>query len=254
MRNLKLLLLLITLPLIIINCSKYNEEDNNPSKCDFIVDTMDFTFGIDYDHPEKYLIPGAQSGLSEKNIELVRKTIGTPNNTIVGIKQVCFWINQYFTFDNAGGALAGINTVDELFELKKFYGCHSLALIISSVLREFGFPAVMIETVDVKWCYDYRNGSVDYFKGHVMSEVYINNKWVLFDNDGSHVEDYDCTNPYISGNNHFEWGFFIFAKGVDIWDYKGSDETFTDDALLHFSSNIHCYEDFFYTTDYKWRR
>lgn len=254
MRTFKVVLLLITLPLIIIACSKNENGDEDPFKCNFNVDTLDFTFGIDHRNPEKYIVPGAQSDLSSENFEMVRNAIGTPSHTIYGAKVVCQWINQNFTFDNAGGAMAGLNTVDELFEIKAFYGCHSLALIISSVLRGFGIPAVMIETVDVKWGYDYRNGFVDYFRGHVMSEVYINNKWILLDNNGSYVDEYDYANPYITGKDPSLWGFFVFAKGVDIWDYRSGDDSFTDDALLHFSSNIHCYEDLFYTTDYEWNR
>jgi len=254
MRLFRDLFLLITISFFIFSCSKTENGDNDPSICPFDVDTMDFSFGIDYNHPENYLIPGEQSDLSAENFEIVQSAIGTPSNNVYGVKVVCDWINRNFTFDNAGGGMAGLNTVNELFEIKKFYGCHSLALIISSVLRGFGIPAVMIETVDVKWGYDYRNGFVDYFKGHVMSEVYINNKWILLDNNGTYVDEYDYTNPYITGKEPFTWGFLVFAKGVDIWDYQCGDDSLTDKALLDFTNNVDCYESLFYTEDYKWSR
>ena len=224
----------------------------DPSKCSFNADTIDFTYGIDYDHPEKYLVPGEQSDLSANNLEIIRNAIGTPITDIVGILDVCHCINQNFTFEDAGGAMAGVNTVDELFNARTFYGCHSLALIISSVLREFGIPAVMIETADVKWGFEYRAGDVDYFSGHVMSEVYINNKWILLDNNCTYVDDYDYTNPYISVMSPNQGDLFVFAKGVDIWDYRGDDDSFTQDKLLDFSYNIHCYEYLFYTAHYVW--
>ncbi len=53
--------------------------------------------------------------------------------------------------------MIGENTVDELFEIKTFYGCHSLALIISSSLRELGFASIMIETADIDWAYTEKN-------------------------------------------------------------------------------------------------
>ena len=112
--------------------------------------------------------------------------------------------------------MAGNNTVDELFEIKNFYGCHSQALIISSILREFGFPVVMIETASVQWGYDYHAGAIEYFAGHVMSEIYVDNKWILLDNNCTYVEEYDNNNPFISSISQQD-DYFVFAKGVDIW-------------------------------------
>lgn len=231
---------------------EYEFIPEDPALCEFDIDTIDFTFGIDYAHPDMYLIPGEESDLSNENLETVRSAIGTPGADIDGILQVCHWINQNFTYSNAGGAMAGVNTVDELFEVRTFYGCHSLALIISSVLREFGFPAVMIETADVQWGYDYRSGSVEYFAGHVMSEVFVNNKWILLDNNCTYVSDYDYSNPFISMMHSNQGGLFVFAKGIDIWEYRNGNDLFTEEELLDFSKHIHCYEDLFNTTDYNW--
>ena len=231
---------------------EYNFLSEEPSLCDFDIDTLDFTFGIDYDHPEKYLVPGEQSDLSEENLGEVRSAIGTPNMDINGIMKVCDWVNHNFVFQNAGGAMAGVNTVDELFEVKTFYGCHTQALIISSILRAFGFPTIMIETVDIQWGYDYHAGNVDYLKGHVMSEVFLNNKWVLFDNNCTYVDNYQCNDPFISVMNSNEKGLFVIGKGVDVWDYSKKDQSFTDIQLFHFAEYVYCYEDLFYTRNYEW--
>ena len=224
----------------------------DPNVCKFDIDTMDFTFGIDYDHPEKYLLPGEQSDLSETYFEEVKSAIGTPAANIVGILKVCHWVNQNFTFSNAGGAMIGKITVDELFEIKTFYGCHSLALLISSILRKYGIPAVMIETSDVQWGYDFNKGTTQNFAGHVMSEVYVEGKWILFDNNCTFVEDYDYMNPYISETNNAVKGYFVFAKGLDTWDYSNRDEEFTHTEMVFFSDNIYCYEDLFFTVNYNW--
>ena len=148
--------------------------------------------------------------------------------------------------------MIGKNTVDELFEIKTFYGCHSLALIISSVLREFGFPAIMIETADVQWGYKYNTGTVQYFSGHVMSEIYVENKWILLDNNCTYVEEYDTMNSFIPKSNNQPDAYFVFAKGVDIWDYSGKDDSFTYNKLIFFSENIFCFEEMFNTINYNW--
>ena len=247
-------ILLAVFTLLLLACEE-NEDVNTPitpPPCTFNVDTMDFSFGINYDVPDQYLIPGEESDLKDSYFEEIKNAIGIPNDSIEDILRVCHWVNQNFTFSNAGGAMAGVNTVDELYEIKTFYGCHSLALIISSILREFGFPAVMIETADVQWAYDYNAGKTQNFAGHIMSEIYVNGKWILLDNNCSYVEEYDYLNPYISQLHNPENGYFVFAKGVDIWDYSGRVESFTHEKMVEFSNNVHCYEELFYTVTYSW--
>lgn len=148
--------------------------------------------------------------------------------------------------------MIGKNTVDELFEIKTFYGCHSIALIISSICREFGFPAIMIETADVQWGYDYNAGTVQHFAGHVMSEIYVENKWILLDNNCSYVKQYDMMDPFIPESNYPSNAYFVIAKGVDIWDYSGKDESFTHNKLIFFAENIYCFEEMFGTVSYNW--
>jgi len=243
--------LLIALLLFFNSCDKEEDLEIN-SECNLDIDTLDFSFSIDYDDPEKYLAPGEQSDLKDSYFEEIRTVMGIPTHTIAGILQVCHWVNQNFTFENAGGAMMGVNTVDELYEKNKFYGCHSAALIISSILREFGFPAVMIETASVQWAYEYKTGSIQYFSGHVMSEIFVNNQWILLDNNCTYVEDYDYLNPFISTMNSNPDDYFVYAKGVDIWDYSERDESFTHNEMLNFSNNIYCFEEMFNTVTYTW--
>jgi hypothetical protein len=209
-------------------------------------------FGIHYTDTAKFLIPGEQSDLNSTYLEEVRNAIGTPGNNIDDILLVCNWVGQNFTFDNAGGNMIGKVTVDELFEIKTFYGCHSEALIISSILRKFGFPAILIETADVQWGYAYNAGTTEHFAGHVMSEIYVENKWILLDNDGSYVEEYDATNPFIPESPSY--AYFVIAKGIDTWYYSGKDNTFTHTELAFFAENIYCFEEMFYTVSYTWSK
>ena len=251
MKVLRMFILFTLIPIQCIECSKESDKEDR-KECLIKVDTIDFSFEIDYANPDKYLIPGTQSELNDSYLEEIRNSIGDPGNTIEDVLNVCHWVNQHFIFENAGGAMIGENTVNELFELRTFYGCHSQALIISSILREFGFPAIMIETVDVEWGYDYHAGSVQHFSGHVMSEVFVENAWTLLDNNCTYVKEYDPLNPYIPMLNYPTYAYFVFAKGTDIWDYTKNDDTFTHESLIFFSENIYCFEELFNTVEYIW--
>ena len=250
MKAIRILIIFILIPPLFVACSKDVCKDLS-KECKIDIDTIDFSFGIDYNDTIKYLIPGEQSDLNDIYLEEIQNIIGTPGNNIEDILIVCQWINQNFTFINAGGSMIGKNTVDELFEIKTFYGCHSLALIISSVLRGFGFPAIIIETADVQWGYDHNAGTVEHFAGHVMSEIYVENKWILLDNNCAYVEEYEAMNPFIPESQPLN-AYFVFAKGIDTWDYSGKDDSFTHNKLVFFSENIYCFEKMFNTVSYNW--
>ena len=252
MKALRIPILLTILPLFLLECSTDKDAEID-KECHIDISIYDFTFGINYNDPGKYLIPGEQSNLNDIYKQEIQEAVGDPVDTIDYILELCHWINQHFEFEDAGGAMMGKNTVDELYEIKTFYGCHSLALIISSVLREFGFPAIMIETADVQWGYNYHDGSTQNFSGHVMSEILVENKWILLDNNGTYVEEYNYNNPFISKMYRPTAGYFVFAKGVDTWDYSDRDESFTHDHMIFFSENIYCYEEMFYTVQYDWK-
>jgi hypothetical protein len=214
------------------------------------MENYDYSYGIEYDNPALYLTPGTQSDLDDGYLEEIRSMTDTPEKNIPGIIIVCDWFNHNFTFTDAGGEMIGKKTVNELYESKTFYGCHSAALVISSVLREFGFPAVMIETASVEWAYDYYNNLIQWFGGHVMTEVFVSDKWILLDNNGAFVDDYDYMNPFISTNKK---GLFIYTKGVDIWDYGVRDASDTHSMMINFANNIGCFEDTFNSVNYDWK-
>ena len=232
-----------------------NEDDvisPQLAECTFSADTMDWSFGIEFDKPDLYLIPGEQSDLSDSNFFDLHNALGDIESNLYDIQKVCHWINQNFQFENAGGNMIGIPTVDELYAARVFYGCHSLSLIISSSLRSYGIPTVMIETAGVQWAYDYRDSKTSSFSGHVMTEVYVAGEWILLDNDCSAVEDYDPANPFISMQAWNPDDYFIYAKGRDTWEYSEKEDGFTHRKMEEFSEYVHCYEEMFFTVNYAW--
>lgn len=237
--------------------SENNDEDEGVvsptlADCPFSPDTLDWSFGIDYDNPDIYLIPGEQSALRDSHFLSLRNAVGDIQDNVAGVLEVCHWINQNFQFQNAGGNMIGIPTVNDLFAAREFYGCHSLSLIISSTLRKYGIPCVMIETAGVQWGFDYRDGRTESFSGHVMTEVYVDNKWILVDNNCTIVENYDPENPFISMQSSNPDDYFVYAKGRDTWEYSGKETGFTHQMMEAFSEYVHCYEDMFFTVSYTW--
>lgn len=246
--------------ILLCSCSDkkdIEEERQIPLPCQLNMEVFDYSFGIDYDNPDKYLIPGEQSDLVSTYFAEIKSALGVPEKSISGIKTVCNWVNQNFNFSNAGGNMIGKKTIDELYETKIFYGCHSEALLISGILREFGFPTVMVETASVVWANEYNSGASQGFSGHVMTEVYISKKWILLDNNGTTVENYNNMNPFISMMDRnfpsYKKGLCVYAKGIDSWDYEVKSETDTHERMINFASNITCFEELFGTVNYSWK-
>ena len=261
--NAKFIFSLLFFLLITYSCKNSNNVLSNNDKedypCNLDMENYDYSFGIEYYNTDLYRTPGTQSVLDDEYLEEIRETLGISEysiHSISGIMAICNWFNQNFTFIDAGGSMVGVNNVNELYEIKTFYGCHSAALVISSVLRGFGFPAVMIETASVGWAYAYYNNTSQGFVGHVMTEVYISDKWILLDNDGSYIEYYDSMNPFIStttkGYPYNQQGLFVYAKGIDTWDYTDMQESFTDSMMINFANNIGCFEEKFNSVNYDW--
>ncbi len=246
MKKILFLVLLLTLS----TCKKDSEIIEPEPTCTLDMANFDYSFGIDYSNPEIYLTPGEQSDLADNYLEEIRSDIGTPELNIAGIKTVCNWFQQNFTFSNAGGAMIGQKTVDELYEEKTHYGCHSSALLLSSILREFGFPTVMIETASIDWANKYNAGTAQGFGGHVMTEVYVSDKWMLLNDDCFIVQEYDYMNPYIS--MRYPDPLFVYAKGVDTWDYGVKSESDTHEKMINFAEEITCFEDWFGSVNYEW--
>lgn len=170
---------------------------------------------IDYSNPSRYLEPGPQSAITEANAELLRRELGKVPHTLQGALRIQTWFNKNFS---GGGMDDPRISVNEYLRQKQFSGCTEAALILASVLRELGFPAVYIVTVDLPSA---RKTSIGrgINSGHQMVEVFVQDKWILLDDWGGYTTDYNPRNPYIIrqyGTDADEG--FVIAKGLDAWD------------------------------------
>lgn len=237
-----------------IGCYKEDEKDidNGSSECLIDMDTFDLAFGIDYSQPDLYLIPGQQSALSDSFFNIVHKDLGQIAEGMTGVKQVCNWINANFDVTPAGGALIGRFDVNELFEKRLIFGCHSNALVQIGILRKAGYPSIMVETASVSWIEAYNRNEATYYSGHVMAEVFVDDHWILLENNGLYVDDYLTNNPYISHDFQHN-GYLIYARGRDMWEYGVFTEEDVHNLMKETASNYGCFEEYIGSNFYRWR-
>ena len=63
----KTLLFITVFPLLMGSCSKDSDIERSKD-CIIDIETIDFTFGIDYNNTNNYLVPGEQSDLNDPKI------------------------------------------------------------------------------------------------------------------------------------------------------------------------------------------
>jgi hypothetical protein len=181
-------------------------------------------YGIDYGQPEKYLIQGGQTRLSNPSVvDSLRRS----DQSIAHLGEIYFWIQRGFKTWSAGGKTIGTVTTDQLLSERRLGGCHDWALVYASIARELGYPAVMVDALSIMWAKQFQAGEKGSYAGHVFVEVCIAGSWVLVDSTNNwYVErDYDPANPVIplrgniAGSNAENAGFYVMRKSVDTWGY-----------------------------------
>lgn len=179
------------------------------------------TFRIDYSSPELYLASGNQSTLNKKYSDEISTQIKIESNNIKGVAEIFRWKQDYFRTYSAGGKLVGKITVNQIMEEKALSGCHDHGLVLVSVFRNYGFPAIMVDTAGIQWAWDYSTEEQEGFAGHVFVEVYVNNNWILINStSGEYVENYNPSNSVIPITSPDEdKGYFVLFKGLDPEEY-----------------------------------
>ena len=95
------------------------------------------------------------------------------------------------------------------------------------MVRELGYPAVMVDTASLPWVQQFQSGQKGPYSGHVFVEVFVERQWLLVDSTNNWVvtQGYDPANPIIplkgdaSGSNTEIYGFITLRKGTDTWGY-----------------------------------
>ncbi len=211
------ILCLLSLSLFFGSCSDQNPTE--PQK-----ETLNESYDIDYDNPEKYIISGAQSTITDEEFADITQQLQFEEINFSTLKKIYNWKNSYFENVSAGGQYVGKNTINDILKNKELTGCHDHGLVLVSLLRKYNVPAIFVDATGIDWAMQYPE-NVQYFSGHVLVELYLFDKWMLFDSTiGRFIPDYDPTNPIIPLTNSMEnKGYYVMFKGLDPADYGLTD-------------------------------
>lgn len=198
-------------------------------------------FGIDYAQPDLYLDQGAQTQLSDP---AVVDHLRAEGQSLAQLGDVYRWLHDEFTGYSGGGRTIGVATAEQLLAERRLSGCHDYALVYAAVVRELGYPAVMVESYSIAWIEQFQAGEATGHVGHVFVEVYLGGRWVLTDpTNGWYVDaGYNPADPVIplegpiAGPTVERYGFYVDRKGVDTWGYgihSPSELTQAMDAFAH---------------------
>jgi hypothetical protein len=200
-------------------------------------------FGVDYAHPENYLIQGEQSHISDPT---VLDSLRRGEQSMAHLGDIYRWLKREFTPYRAGGKTIGVVTVDQLLAERRLGGCHDHGLVYAAVARELGYPALMARTTSIAWVKRFQAGEQGPHVGHVFVEVFLDGKWVLIDStNGWYLEDgYDPADPVIplkgqiAGSNDETFGFYVERKGTDTWAFGIHSPTESTQAMDALASQL----------------
>lgn len=195
---------------------------------------------IDYDNPAKYLQPGSQSMLTGANASVVKAELGALSPDLAGAGAIAAWIRTSFRTEPTGGTTIGKTDVNTLVESRVLTGCHDGALILSSILRLYGIPAVMVDTAGIQWAEDFRAGRARGFTGHVFVEAHIEGDWLLIEcGSASYTADYDPGNPVIAVPVMPDpKGYYALFKGVDPAGYGATSGEVLQERMAEFTQQL----------------
>lgn len=205
--------------------------------------TYQEAFGIDYRSPERYLVQGEQSRISDTT---ALDGLRDQPHGMAQLASIWRWLIDDFASYSAGGKTIGVVTVDQLLEERRLGGCHDYALLYAAIARELGYPAVMNRTNSLAWVERFKAGKEGPYCGHVFVEVYFNARWVLIDSTGGWYvgESYDPANPVIPLRRGDEapddemYGYYVERKGIDVWDFGIHSQEESTQAMDEFARQL----------------
>jgi hypothetical protein len=120
------------------------------------------------------------------------------------VVQILIWINQNLRHHKSREAVEKIfatKTAEEIIKNKKHTGCHDVALIFVTFARTCGIPVKYVAGL----------GKETGTGGHCISEVFIDNRWLLVDPSSYKI---DIFNEF----SDFYKKFYVMGVGLDSWD------------------------------------
>lgn len=103
-------------------------------------------------------------------------------------------------------------TSEEIIASKVRSGCSDVGTALAPILRLKGIPTIYVQSAHIDWIKDFyeKNENATRVRGHIFLEIYLDNKWMLFDPTNGHLyPDYDYNNKYLPQ------GCIAFSKSLN---------------------------------------
>lgn len=103
-------------------------------------------------------------------------------------------------------------TTEEIVKSRICSGCNDAGLVLSTILRLKGIPTVFVSSGHIDWAKDLQeqNENARSVRGHIFLEIYLNDKWYLFDSMAGKIYDnYDYNNLSLPN------GYYAFRKTLN---------------------------------------
>ncbi len=130
--------------------------------------------------------------------------------TIEDLKYVDALFYSFFQCDKHTKKFAC--TVEEIFARKTFSGCSDIGLAMATILRIKKIPTVYVESAKLEWIkyVQEKDEKQELMQGHIFLEIFLDNKWYLYDPTFRKVyDDYDYNNIFLPRE------YVVFAKGLN---------------------------------------
>jgi hypothetical protein len=210
-----------------------------------------YPINIDYSNPSLYVQGGTQSTLTSPNVSMVNGQIQVPTKNLDGVGRIFKWIAGNFAGAAGGGATIGRTDVNDLLRDRTLLGCHDWALLYSTLLRNFGYPAVMVDSAGIDWADKFRTGQTTAYMGHVYVETYVEGRWYVLNSTAPlYVANYDVEQPVLpftqTGDSR---GHYVLYKGVDPAGYGVTSNAILTARMAQFAQAFPTITLFFPTYD-----
>lgn len=192
-------------------------------------------FGIDYAHPEAYLTQTEQSRISDPK---VLDSLRGMKKGLAQLRAAYRWEMSRVEYNPDRTRRISVVNVDNLLACGLVSGCTEFALVYSAIVRELGYPAVIVHTADLDGIRQCQRGEKGPFAGHAFVEVFVDDHWILVDSTtGGYVyAGYDTANPAIAEPGHPNR--YVLGKFVDIGPYGQAGRYETSPRMIFVANRL----------------
>lgn len=183
---------------------KYDE------KCHITKSTLKEICNLNRDNLEDFLINNMQSEVKEETLRLSR--IFNSINDIKDILNLYQTFMQEFIIDENSKIDKVARLTEEIVESRICSSSNDVGLVLSTLLRLKGIPTIFVSTLHIDWIKQMQKESQhsQEVQGYVFLEIYLNNKWYLFDSmKGKIYDNYDYNNLSLPD------GYYAFRKTLN---------------------------------------